>query len=78
MKVSTTNLLIAALDGRSVRKFVSLLKKLGASAIIDRPNHKCFNDSEGNRVFSALKYSNGWDCRYNEMFDSNLREIIKK
>ena len=63
---------IAVLDGRTIRKFITRLKKLGGDVDIDRPIHKKVT-SGGQTIFSALKYSSGWDCRVHPMFVSDLK-----
>lgn len=67
---------IAILDGRTVRKFVNHLKKLGADVAIDRPIHKLVNTPDGQRLFSALKYSSGWDCRVADIYINDLKKLF--
>ena len=74
--MKTENTKIAVLSGQTVRKFVNRLKKAGLSIDIDRPNHKRVTDEDGNCVFSALKYSSGWDCRVNIDYFGTLQELL--
>jgi hypothetical protein len=67
-----TEMKIAVLNGRIVRKFITRLKKNGASVEIDRPILKNVT-SGGETIFSALKYSSGWDCRVHQMFINDLK-----
>jgi len=67
---------IAVLDGRTLRKFINLEKKLGGIVEIDRPSHKRINDKFGNLIFSALKYSTGWDCRIATFCVSDLKSCF--
>lgn len=67
-----TEMKIAVLDGRTIRKFITRLKKNGASVEIDRPILKNVT-SGGETIFSALKYSSGWDCRVHPMFVNDLK-----
>jgi hypothetical protein len=66
---------IAVLDGRTIRKFITRLKKMGGDVNIDRPNLKKVT-SGGETIFSALKYSSGWDCRVHRMFISDLKSCL--
>lgn len=67
---------IAVLNGKTIRKFINHCKKNGAIIQIDRHNHKLITDVEGLKIFSALKYSTGWDCRIAEQFVGELKSII--
>jgi hypothetical protein len=66
---------IAVLDGRTIRKFINRMSKLGADIKIDRPNHKAIT-SGGVTIFSALKYSTGWDCRVASFCVSDLKSCF--
>ena len=68
---------IAVLNGRDVRKFVNLLKKLGAQIVADHPVMKRIEDADGAKLFSALKYSSGWDCRVHSLIAGKLQNILK-
>lgn len=70
-----TEMKIAVLDGRTIRKFITRLKKNGASVEIDRPIIKNVT-SGGETIFSALKYSSGWDCRVHPMFINDLKDCF--
>lgn len=66
---------IAVLDGRTIRKFITRLKKMGGDVDIDRPNLKKVT-SEGQTILSALKYSSGWSCIIHPMFISDLKSCF--
>jgi hypothetical protein len=67
---------IAVLDGRTIRKFINRMNKLGADIKIDRPNHKAIYSAQGVKIFSALKYKSGWDCRIVNLFVNDLKSCF--
>lgn len=67
---------IAVMSGRQVRKFVNYLKKLGARTYCDRAVLKRIEDADGEKLFSAIKYSSGWDCRVHNLMVNQLRQVI--
>ena len=67
---------IAVLDGRTIRKFINRMSKFGADIKIDRPNHKAIYTADGVKIFSALKYSTGWDCRVASFCVSDLKSCL--
>ena len=67
---------IAVMDGRQVRKFVTFLKKLGAPKVYDKPVLKRVDDADGEKLFSAIKYSSGWDCRVHVLLLADLKRVL--
>ena len=68
---------IAILTGRQVRKFTNYLRKLGAQIGIDRPVHKQIQDTDGEKIFSALRHSYGWDCLVHSLLVPKLKQVIR-
>ena len=66
---------IKVLDGRTIRKFMTLLKKMGGDIEADKPNRKKIL-SGGETIFSALKFSTGWSCLIHPMFISDLKSCL--
>lgn len=66
---------IAILDGRTIRKFITRLKNMGGDVEVDHRIIKKVT-SGGQTIFSALKYSSGWDCRVHPMFVSDLKSCF--
>lgn len=75
--INPTEYDIAVLDGRTIRKFINKMKKIGSIISIDRPIHKRITKEDGYVIFSGLKYSNGWDCRISKEFTFYLKQCIK-
>lgn len=66
---------VKVLDGRTIRKFMTLLKKMGGEIVADKPNRKIIN-SGGETIFSALKFSSGWSVLIHPMFVSDLKSCL--
>lgn len=75
-KTPATQFQIAVMDGRQVRKFLTFLKKLGAPKVYDRPILKRVEDADGEKLFSAIKYSSGWDCRVHVLMVADLKRVL--
>lgn len=73
--MNTSEFRMVVLDGRTIRKFITRLKKMGGDVEIDRPIHKRVT-SGGQTIFSALKYSSGWDCRVHSMLVNDLKSCL--
>jgi hypothetical protein len=63
---------IATLEGMTVRSIKAKAKKLGY--IIQQSGKVVLGviDYDGEKVFSAIKYSNGWDCRVDINFGKQV------
>jgi hypothetical protein len=66
--INTATTKIAALKGTTVRSVREKAKKLGY--IIQQSGDVILGviDYDGEKVFSAIKYSSGWDCRIDVNF----------
>jgi hypothetical protein len=66
---------IKVVDGRTIRKFVNRMKKMGGEIVADKPNRKSIT-SGGETIFSALKFSTGWSVLIHPMFISDLKSCL--
>lgn len=67
---------IAVLDGRTVSKVKRAAQKLGYKIQKSGKTVVRFFDTDSEKVFSALKYSSGWECIVNVDFGKQVG-IIK-